>query len=118
MELENESLQEILYGIKNIHSLDDTRRFLGTLLTDNEQKTVLRRMAAGRLLNKGKTYKEIRIMLEISRRGISFAKDIIEGRGYGKNPNRKKERPAIKLAPKQKSEPLFKRRYKGAKSIF
>lgn len=117
-ELEKESLQELFGAIGNIRTIRDMDLFLNTFFTTDEKQAILRRSAIVRLLQNGKKYKEINDLLDVSKNTISNARDMIEGRGYGRNPNR--QRVYSNLAPKTKErrKPILTRKYKGASSIF
>jgi len=48
-----------------------------------------RRIAIIKLIDQGKKYNDIKMILRISDNTISNSRDIMAGRGYGQNPNRK-----------------------------
>lgn len=111
--LEKEALSEILKEIKKVDSLENLTNFLNGFFTAEEKKIILRRAAVIKLLKSGKKYREIKVMLEISRATISNVRDMIEGRGYGKNPNRKRKYSPGGFFPQKKKKPFSTLRYKG-----
>ena len=116
--LEKESLQKLWDEIQKIKSPDGTAKFLDNLLTNEEKKLVLRRLAVVSLLKQGKKYREIVKLLKISKITISKIKDMIAGRGYGRNPQRKRVYGSSYSVLKSKvKEKKHFRKYKGAESI-
>src|SRR3989344_7993625 len=87
--LQKEIVKELLKEIRVISSEKDLDGFFNKFMTPNEKNLIIRRMAAIKLLKQGKRYRKIKELLNISGNTISGAKDILENRGYKRNPNRK-----------------------------
>ncbi len=105
-------LDEII-GIKTIADLD---KFLDKYITMDQKNLLIRRLAVINLINSGKKYREISELMEISDNTISNIKDIMAGRGYGRNPKRKRIYSEYKNYKKKKTKKIFPK-YKGAESI-
>lgn len=119
-DLEKRALSILLPNIKVIGTAANLNRFLDTVFTKNEKEVILRRMLVAEMLKKHEKYREIERKLEISKITISKIKDILEKRGYGRNPHRKRidrsyTDPAF-VKRKGGSRPLLGR-YKGTRSI-
>ncbi len=110
----------ILFGdLKNINLVDDVEKFLEKFFTTDERELILRRIIVMDFLNKNIKYRDIKKALEVSSNTISKVRDIIENRGYGVNPNRKRKySPSGSLSgnKKRKVRNIFPN-YKGARSI-
>ncbi len=114
--IESEIRAELLKEFKNVHSGRDVDWFFSKFMTNDEKRLVFRRLAVMKLMNQGKKYRDIKEILNISSNTISNVIDIIQGRGYGRNPNRKRQYSAMTKRKKYKSTKFF-RPYKGAESI-
>lgn len=117
--LEVEAVKVIFGKLKDIRSAGETEKFLNTFFTARERDGILRRVAATILLAKGEKYRDIEDRLDISKGTISKAKDIMSGRGYGRNPGRRKQKERVEIVsswPKKKKR-IFPKKYKGAKGI-
>lgn len=113
--VEKEVIRQLLEEFKKVNSIEDLNNFFKRNMTAGEKDLVLRRLAIIKFINQGKKYKEIKKILDVSNNTISNSKDIMAGRGYGQNPNRK-----IQYSSSlRKSKPKFKKRlrYKGAGNI-
>lgn len=117
-ELADKSLKTLFLAVKKIHTVKDMDAFLNNNFTADEKHALLRRTAALHLLVQGKTYQEIRKLLEVSRNTISNARDMMLGRGYGRNPERHRIYESLYKPKEEKQKPMLKRKYKGASSIF
>ncbi len=115
---ENEALKEILSKIRGINSLKDVSEFLDLVFTYEEKRLIFRRILIFELLRQHRSYRNIIKSLKVSPATISNVKDIIEKRGYSKNPNRKRVYGSSysALKEKKKEKKLF-RKYKGSESI-
>jgi uncharacterized protein YerC len=114
-ELKNKSLEVLLDRINKIKSLKDVDDFLNHIITDREKEIILRRLSAIILRKRGKKYRDIENLLEISKATISRSKQILSGDGYGRNLGKRiysQDRPKGKRERKRLLPP-----YKGAKSI-
>lgn len=114
--IETEIKLRLLKEFKNINSCVDLDNFFRKFMTSSEKNIIFRRLAVIRLLSQGRKYRDIKEILNISGDTISKTVDIIEGRGYGKNPNRKRQYSVLMKNKIYKSKKLF-RPYKGAESI-
>jgi uncharacterized protein YerC len=114
--IEKEIYQDLLKEIKNIDSHSDLDNFFNKFMTKDEKTLLLRRTAIIKLINRGKKYTEIKELLSVSDNTISNVRDILDGRGYGRNPNRKRVYSKTKDYRKKKRQTFFPD-YKGAKSI-
>ena len=117
-ELEDEALKTLFSAVKKINTIKDVSIFLDSNFTADEKCALLRRTAVLHLLVRGETYREIRKVLEVSRSTISNVRDMMLGRGYGRNPNRHRIYEKLYAPKKEKRKPILKRKYKGAGSIF
>ncbi len=117
-QLEKDVLQDLWKEIQRIKSGSEAEKFLDNFLTNDEKNLILRRLAAMRLIRQGKQYKEIVKLLKISKITISKTKDIMAGRGYGRNPERKRKYGSSYsiVTNKTKEKKMF-RKYKGAESF-
>ncbi|MBA4320434.1 MAG: hypothetical protein C0412_18710 [Flavobacterium sp.] len=113
--IEKEVVKELLTEFKRVDSGKKLDDFFKKFMTVAEKDLIFRRMAIIKLVNHGKKYSDIKMILRISENTISNSRDIMAGRGYGQNPNRK--RIYSKLYIKQKPKFNTSRRYKGAESI-
>lgn len=113
--IENEVSIRLLAEFKKVNSKEDLYAFFNKFMTSGEKDLIFRRLAIIKLINQGKKYKEIKKILNVSDNTISNSRDIMAGRGYGQNPNRKR----IYSRSLIKSKPKFKKglRYKGAGNI-
>ncbi len=112
--IRNKISSDLLLEFNKIKSINDLDLFFRKLFTESEKEILFRRLAAIELINSGKKYKEIKSILNVSDNTISKAKDIMAGRGYGRNPGRKIKYSEIK---NKKVFKKFHRKYKGATSI-
>ena len=112
---EKEIYAELLKELKGINSPNQLMGFLNKFMTASEITLLFRRIAAIKLLEKKKTYRDIKKILGISSGTISRVADIIAGRGYSRNPNRKRKYSAT-TAKSPKFKP-YRRKYKGAESL-
>ncbi len=115
--IEREIYRELLKEFKNINSYNNLNDFFKKFMTDDEKDLIFRRIAVMKLIKQGKKYREIKGLLDISGNTISNVIDILEGRGYSRNPNRKRKYSISKDYRKKKSKSFFPK-YKGAESIF
>lgn len=111
--VEKEIIVELLKEFEKVNSEKGLENFFRKYMTTKEKDLIFRRVAIIKHLSQGKKYNDIRKLLRISNDTISKSVDIIAGRGYGQNPNRK--RVFSKLYVKQKTK--FVRRYKSAATI-
>lgn len=116
--LEEEALGYLFLEIKKVHTVKDVLVFLDRNVTVDEKHVILRRGAVMRMLVYGKTYREIKDTLEVSRNTISNVRDMMLGRGYGRNPKRHRVYEKVFMQAEEKRKPVLKRKYKGASSIF
>lgn len=112
--LEKESLRKLTEEIRKVGSVAELSDFLSKFMTAGEKKLILRRLAVIDMINHGKKYREIKEILEVSNNTISNARDIIEGRGYGNDPNRKRK--YSPLVRRSKKKP-YRLKYKGADGL-
>ncbi len=114
-DLEKASLRVIVREVGRINSVDDLSLFFRKYFTDSEKDMLIRRAAISVLLENGTSYRKIGNLLEVSQGTISRARDLVDGRGYGRNSERKgRYTPSFSKARKEKK--IFKK-YKGAESI-
>ncbi|MHB9019964.1 MAG: Trp family transcriptional regulator [Minisyncoccota bacterium] len=115
LDIQNKVLDELLLEFRKVNSIENLNIFFKKFMTYGEKDTIIRRLAIIKYLNNGKKYREIKKTLCISNSTISNSRDIMAGRGYGQNPNRKK----VYSRSLIKSKPKFKKRlrYKGAGNI-
>jgi uncharacterized protein YerC len=85
-----EIVKELMEEFKKVDSGENMDNFFKKFMTAGEKDLIFRRIAIIKLINQGKKYKEIKKLLDVSDNTISNSKDIMAGRGYGQNPNRKK----------------------------
>ena len=111
--IEREIYRELLKEFKNINSYNNLNDFFKKFMTDDEKDLIFRRIAVMKLIKQGKKYREIKGLLDISGNTISNVRDILEGRGYSRNPNRKRKYSISKDNRKKKSNAFFPK-YKGA----
>lgn len=112
----NEARRDLLKEFSDVHSPDDLHRFFAKFMTDKEINLIYRRLAVIKFMKQGKKYREIKEAMEISGNTISGVRDILMGRGYGRNPKRKRVFSETKDLRKKKRETFFPK-YKGAESI-
>ena len=112
--IEKEICQELIVEFKAVNSEINLNKFFGKFMTASEKEMIFRRLAVMKLIEQGNKYKDIKKILDVSNNTISRAADILAGRGYGRNPNRKRKYSTIKKPTKR-----FKRRlkYKGSAGI-
>jgi len=72
--LNNLVLDSILRKIKGVTKKEDLAKFLGCFLTPREQLRIKKRLLTDIFLKRGKTYREIGELLDISRNTVSFVK--------------------------------------------
>jgi len=106
---------ELLREFRRVSSPGDLNDFFNKFMTSGEKQNFLRRLAIIKLIRQNKKYREIQELLGLSRDTISKSKDIIAGRGYGRNPNRKRKYSPL-VSPK-KAKKRYGLKYKGAESI-
>ncbi len=112
--LEEGALKKILPEFKKINTTRQVDEFLGKFMTDGEKSIFIRRLVIISLLEKNKKYRDIKKELRVSGGTISGAKDILRGRNYKQNPNRRRKHSGSGMLP-VKPFRKFKRRirYKG-----
>lgn len=115
--LEENSLKNLFAAVKNVNSAKNMSEFLDMFFTPEEKRLVLRRSATADLLKKGESYRKIGKRLNISRNTISKIKDILEKRGYGRNPWRKRTYSRKTYRTFRKRRGPFGLKYKGVESI-
>ncbi|MBI5147921.1 MAG: hypothetical protein HZA37_02110 [Parcubacteria group bacterium] len=108
--------RELLREFKAVDSFGKLNDFFKKFMTDSEREIIFRRVAAIEMIGQKKKYKEIREALNISKNTISKSKDILEGRGYGRNPDRKRRYSTMASNKKNKNKSILPK-YKGARSI-
>lgn len=106
------ALQMLLLKVRVIKKQSELSKMLDLFFTKNEKEIILRRLIVADLLEKRVKYRDIEKALSISSPTISNIRDILEARGYGRNPKRKR----IYSRPKKREKPLLGY-YKGAPSI-
>ena len=108
--IEKEIYNELLKEFERISSVGGIDLFFNKFMTSGEKTLFFRRMAVIKLLNQNKKYREIKEILGISSGTISRVADIVAGRGYSINPNRKR-----KYSADFSKKPVRRRglRYKG-----
>jgi len=116
-ELKDRATAQMLTELRGVESAGDLKRFFARFFTEDERELAVRRMAVMMLLNKGSTYREIKEGLDVSKATISNVKDIIAGRGYGRNPGRKRIYSSPASRDRKRGEKIFRLKYKGARSI-
>ena len=90
----------------------DLNKLLDLFFTKGEKEIILRRLIVSDMLEKKVKYRDIRKTLGISYLTISKVRDVLETRGYGRNPQRKR----VYSHRKRRERPLLGY-YKGAPSI-
>jgi len=110
-----EVAKELLVEFKKVNSSEDLNNFFKKFMTAGEKDLIFRRLAIIKFISQGKKYKEIKKILDVSDNTISNSKDIMAGRGYGQNPNRKRKYSHLNIKRKPKFKPGLK--YKGAGNI-
>ena len=116
------ALSVLLPYVKDIRITAGLENFLGMIFTNQEKEVILRRMLVIDLLRNGMSYREIERKLEISKITISKIKDILEKRGYGRNPKRKRTKivyynPKYNSSGRKKKDRPLLGYYKGTASI-
>lgn len=111
--IEKEIIKELLAEFKKVDSSKSLNEFFKKFMTIPERELIYRRIAIIKLINQGKKYNDIKRILRISDNTISNSRDIMAGRGYGQNPDRKR----VFSKKYLKTKPIFNRKYKGAESI-
>lgn len=114
--IEREICEKLLKEFKSVNSSDDVDNFFSKFMTSKEKELIFRRLAVIKFINQGKKYREIKDIMEISGNTISNVRDILEGRGYSRNPSRKRIYSSDKYK-NYKPKPKFVRKYKGAVGI-
>ncbi len=104
----------MLREIGIIKSERDLVSFFDKYLNKSEKEIIVRRVIVGILLERKMSYRKIRDFLEISQSTISNVRDILEHRGYGRNPKRRRIYSYNRKLRKRR--PLLGY-YKGAPSI-
>ena len=112
---EKEIYAELLKEFKEVNSDNSLNAFFNKFMTSGERILFFRRVAVIKLLNQNKKYRDIRELLGISSGTISRVRDIVAGRGYSRNPNRKRKYSAPSSQRKIKIRRGLK--YKGAENI-
>ena len=107
---------KLLKEFKKVESFRNLDDFLNKFMTPSEKIVFIRRIAVMKLLEQKRKYRDIKELLDISSGTISKINDIIAGRGYGKNPNRKRKYSEFKFKEHKKFK-SFTRKYKGATNI-
>ena len=88
--LKKRSLERLLNEIKMVKTVADLDKFFNKILTKDEKEIILRRITVADMLERKLKYREIEESLRISRLTISKVRDMLEKRGYGRNPHRKR----------------------------
>ncbi len=99
--------KKLLIEFKKINTAGQLGGFLDKFMTAGEKKIFIRRLIIISLLEKNKKYREIKKDLRVSGGTISGVKDILSGRNYKQNPNRKR-----KYSESKFSTPKIVRRFK------
>ena len=115
-QLEDAAYKELLVEFKKVNSPERLVIFFNAFMTNSEKDLVVRRIAVMQLMAQNKKYKEIKKMLNVSDNTISNARDILDGRGYGRNPDRKRKYSPFTIGKIRKRKPILPK-YKGARSI-
>jgi len=113
--LKKRSLERLLNEIKMVKTVADLDKFFNKILTKDEKEIILRRITVADMLERKLKYREIEESLRISRLTISKVRDMLEKRGYGRNPHRKRIYSGVNHG-KRREKPLLGY-YKGAASI-
>src|SRR3989344_823232 len=102
----------LLSRVRTIKKQPDLNKLLDLFFTKNEKEIVLRRLVIADMLAEKVKYRNIQKDLNVSRQTISNVRDILEARGYGRNPQRKRA-----YSHRKKRERPLLGYYKGAPSI-
>lgn len=113
--LKKRSLERLLNEIKMVKTVADLDKFFNKILTKDEKEIILRRITVADMLERKLKYREIEESLRISRLTISKVRDMLEKRGYGRNPHRKRIYSGVNHG-KRREKPLLGY-YKGTASI-
>lgn len=113
--LEKKVFRELLSEFKKVNSPESIEKFFDKFMTASEKTIFVRRFTVINLLEQKKKYRDIKELLNISGNTISNIRDILSGRGYGRNPNRKGKYSESRTTKKKSKK--FKRKYKGAANI-
>jgi uncharacterized protein YerC len=113
--LKKRSLERLLNEIKMVKTVADLDKFFNKILTKDEKEIILRRITVADMLERKLKYREIEESLRISRLTISKVRDMLEKRGYGRNPHRKRIYSHVNHR-KRREKPLLGY-YKGTASI-
>ncbi len=117
--LEKNALEDFFVEFKKINSQGQFNDFLNKFLTDSEIAILIRRLVIIDLLKKNTKYRDIKKKLRVSGNTISGVRDILSGRNYRHNPNRKRKYSESSLLPAKPRKKFRRiRRYKGAIGIF
>ena len=106
------ALRALLLKIRTTKKQSDLSKLLDLLLTKDEKEAILRRIVVGEMLERKAKYRDIAKTLGVSHQTISNVRDILEARGYGRNPRRRR----AYTRRKRRERPLLGY-YKGAPSI-
>ena len=106
------ALKILLSKIRTTKKQSDLNKLLDLFLTKDEKEAILRRIVVGEMLERKVKYRDIAKALGVSHQTISNVRDILEARGYGRNPGRRR----AYTRRKRKERPLLGY-YKGAPSI-
>ncbi len=112
--LEKEAYAELLRELRRADSVSSVDNFLNAFMTAGEKTIFIRRIAVIKLLEQNMKYRDIKELLGISSGTISKISDIIAGRGYGRNPDRKRKYSSV---GEYKTFKPFRRTYKGSSGI-
>lgn len=114
--LRRDAFAKLLFQIRTVKTIAGIEHLLDLIMTSDEKEVVLRRMIIADMLENKFSYRQIEKSLGVSHITISKVRDILECRGYGKNPNRRKVYSVINSKNKKRTKPLLGY-YKGAASI-
>ena len=114
--LKRRALEKLLNEIRAVKTVADLDKFFDEILTKDEKEVILRRITVADMLEKKFKYREIEEILRISRLTISKVRDMLEERGYGRNPRRKRIYSLSVNQKRRRRKPLLGY-YKGAESI-
>ena len=106
---------DLLRYFKSVNSRKDLDSFFNKLMTSDEKNMILRRLVVMKLIVQGKKYRQIREVCDTSNDVISKASETLKGRGYKKDPDKKKNYSS--LSSDKKKFKSFTKRYKGAENI-
>lgn len=115
LSIEKQIFGELLKELKDINSVSGLNNFFNKFFTDYEKRLIFRRIAAMKLIDQNKKYLEIKNILSVSANTISKAKDILEGRRYSIDPNRKRKYSS--LSNPKKIIKKRRLRYKGTSGV-